>query len=138
MYTVTKTIPHSFGLSVCFRQHTAQGHCRLLHGYALEIVFVMKAETLDDNWVVDFGSFGPVKTWLREQFDHTTLVSTADPQLPLFKDMEQAGLVRLVELPDVSCERFAEHIFNHVKTMVPHLYSVEVREHEGNGAKFCG
>ena len=66
----TKTFGHHLGLSACFRQHRAESHCRLLHGYALQIKLTFEADTLDvRNWVVDFGALKPLRKRFEELFD---------------------------------------------------------------------
>ena len=61
-------------------------HCKLLHGYALAFKFVFATRELDArNWCYDFGGLKPVRAWLHETFDHTTLVAEDDPERPAFE-----------------------------------------------------
>lgn len=143
-YRSTKAYDHSEGLSCCFRQWRAQSHCRLLHGYALAFRFVFATESLDhNNWCFDFGGLKPVRTWLHEMFDHTTLVAQDDPDLPAFEALRESGLVDLRILPAVGCEAVARHVHDYVSIYVTsqtegrvRLESVEVREHGGNSALY--
>ena len=145
IFQSTKTYCHSVGLSCCFRQWRATSHCRLLHGYALEVKLIFECEALDNNnWCVDFGSLNPIKKWLESTFDHKLLVAEDDPHLHAFKNLEQMGLAKLVILSAVGCESLAKIIFNQVEFLLPGntvqwpqlpiLRSVEVREHAGNSA----
>jgi 6-pyruvoyltetrahydropterin/6-carboxytetrahydropterin synthase len=60
MLTCTKSYPHELGLSCVFRQHRAESHCKLLHGYALAFTFVFGCTGTDENgWVFDFGGLKP-------------------------------------------------------------------------------
>jgi 6-pyruvoyltetrahydropterin/6-carboxytetrahydropterin synthase len=145
VYRSTKTYDHNEGLSCCFRQWRAtHSHCRLLHGYALAFKFVFATFELDErNWCFDFGGLKPVRAWLHEMFDHTTLVAEDDPHLPAFRDLAEKGLVDLRVLPNVGCEAVAEQVFDHVARFVRQetggrvwLESVEVREHGGNSAMY--
>jgi 6-pyruvoyltetrahydropterin/6-carboxytetrahydropterin synthase len=87
---------------------------------------------------MDFGGLKEVKKYLEFNFDHTTIVAKDDPNMIDFLNMAEAGLIQLVEVDAVGCERFAEMIFKQVSTMLPagvKLESVEVKEHAGNSAK---
>lgn len=147
MYVSTKTYGHEIGLSACFRQHRAESHCNLLHGYALAVKFEFGATELDvRNWVVDFGGLKGLRTMLEDTFDHTLLVAEDDP----FKDelcgLQGLGLARVVVVPATGCESFARMIYEvteqwlHDAGFAPRcqLLSVEVREHGANSAIYVG
>lgn len=142
-FSCSKTYGHSVGFSCAFRQWRAEGNCKFLHGYALSIKIEFEADYLDERgWVVDFGSMKRLKEWLAAHFDHKTLVAADDPLLPLFEALDRAGAIHLIILPAVGCERFAEKIFKRANDWLIEkglaercrVSSVEVREHEGNGA----
>lgn len=140
-YRSSKTWGAEVGLSACFRQWRAASHCNLLHGYALGVRMVFEAKKLDNkNWVVDFGGFKEFKRWLEKQFDHKLLIASDDPQLDMFKLMQQIGLCELVELPNVGCEAFAKHIFDQACLQFVDerikVVSVEVFEHGANSATY--
>lgn len=113
MYQSTKIFD---GFSVALRQHKAQhSHCKLLHGYAFKIKVWFTSDSLDEmNWIVDFGLFSRngLKEWLKNMFDHTTLIEADDPQLESFKFMEELGLCKLVILERMGAESMAEMIFD--------------------------
>ena len=141
----TKTYGHEIGLSACFRQHRAESHCRLLHGYALAVKFVFEADELDErNWVVDFGSLKSLKGMLEDIFDHKLLVAEDDPMLPKLMELQMVGLADVVVVPATGCERFAELIYECTEQWLAdngyaprcQLVSVEVREHGANSAIF--
>lgn len=142
-YRVTKTYPHSLGLSACFRQWRAESHCNQLHGYALSFVVTFEADTLDvRNWVVDFGSLKSFKGLLERTFDHTLLVAEDDPELGLLLNLGERGVASVRVLPRVGCEAFAEYVAgaldvwlldNGYKPRV-RVVSVTCAEHEGNAA----
>lgn len=144
VFRSTKTYDHNEGLSCCFRQWRAESHCRLLHGYALAFRFVFATRELDRcNWCFDFGGLKPVRAWLHEMFDHTTIVAQDDPQATQFEVLESAGLAKVRLLPAVGCEAMAAFVFAYVSDFVGQqtcgrvwLESVEVREHGGNSAIF--
>lgn len=146
LYRSTKTYGHNEGLSCCFRQWRAtHSHCRLLHGYALSFRFVFAATELDErNWCFDFGGLKPIRSWLHDMFDHTTLVAEDDPNLDDFRHLADAGLINLRLLPAVGCEATARHVFNHTSQFTREqtdgrvwLESVEVHEHNGNSAIYA-
>lgn len=145
MYHVTKHYPHSLGLSACFRQWRATSHCNQLHGYALAFTFEFAARDLDArNWVIDFGSMRPIKSWLEDQFDHRLLFAADDPKKEIYYDLASHKVANILELPNVGCEAFAKqawdecvsflmktHQFDRIK-----LTKVTVAEHEGNSASY--
>ena len=145
MHYSTKRYGHEIGLSAAFRQHRAQSHCRLIHGYALAVKFVFAAEELDErNWVVDFGGLKPLKQMLEDTFDHTLLVASDDPKFFELKALDSLGLARVVEVPATGCEAFAKMIFEVAEQWLKdagfaprcRLVSVEVSEHGANSAVY--
>ena len=141
IYKVNKTFGHNEGLSCCFRQWRADSHCNLLHGYALSVSFILSSNELDHkNWVYDFGSFKKIKEFLHFWFDHTTVVAKDDPEIEIFKELDNKKLINLKILDHVGCEKFSEFIYNESCKLVPEfeyiLESVMVKEHNSNGAIF--
>lgn len=143
----TKTLGHDLGFSCAFRQHRAQSHCRLIHGYALGFKFNFAADELSpEGWVVDFGGLKSLKAILEDNFDHTTLVAEDDPQLRLFETMHAHGLIKLVLVPATGCEAFARMVYEVTEGWLRdagfsprvRLISVEVSEHGANSAICCG
>jgi len=143
-YTSTKTYGHELGLSCCFRQWRAtHSHCRYLHGYAISVRLQFEAELLDTrNWVVDFGGLKDLKQALQDTFDHKTVVAHDDPLMDWFNRGHEQGLLDIVVLDDVGCERFAEYVYQLATNWLDrHGYAprcrvslVEVREHGANSA----
>jgi 6-pyruvoyltetrahydropterin/6-carboxytetrahydropterin synthase len=145
MHYSTKTYGAEIGLSSCFRQHRAESHCRLLHGYAMSFGFKFGAHVLDErNWVVDFGGLKGLKGILENTFDHKTIIAADDPQIEWFIEAERRGILELVILPSVGCEMFAQYVYDVVETWLRdagfsprcRLISVEVKEHGANGASY--
>lgn len=142
VYVSTKTYGHEVGLSCCFRQWKAShSHCQKLHGYALAIRLEFESDSLDTRgWVVDFGGLKELKSKLQNYFDHKTLIAQDDPELSWFRDAAKHGILDLVEVPAVGCEKFAELIYDLTTSwmstnQVPcKLASVEVKEHGANSA----
>lgn len=139
-YFSTKTIDLG---SCAFRQPYANSHCKFLHGYRLTAKFVFACSDLDqNNWVVDFGGLNELKSILEFQFDHTTVVWSKDPQIELFKTLNERGVVDLRVMDDgVGIEKFAEYCFNVANKFIKNktngrcwVESVEVWEHEKNSA----
>jgi len=137
----TKTYGHELGFSCAFRQWRANNsHCRFLHGYALSIKLEFTGDLDERNWVMDFGGLRAVKLMLERTFDHTTIVAEDDPLFAEFVRLDNLGVINMVTMPHVGCERFAEWIGNWVTTWLAKykpdltLLSVEVREHGANSA----
>ena len=111
------------GYSSCFRQWKAEGtHCKFLHGYAVSFKVYFEGELDERNWVFDFGGMKRAKSKIQgktpiEYFsyllDHTVIVSSNDPFMYLFKDLDALGVIRLRILEGgVGCELFAKHLFD--------------------------
>ena len=144
-YKVVKTYGHDKGFSCAFRQWSADSHCSYIHGYSLGFIITLSANKLDEkNWVYDFGNFSFLENWLRDHFDHTLLVAMNDPYIDEIKSLENNKIAKIVEVSEISCERFAEMTFkfldNHFKLndYNVEVLSVEVSEHPGNTAGYYG
>lgn len=139
----TKTFTHAQGLSCAFRQWRATSHCRLIHGYAIQVRIEFEGELDERNWVVDFGGLKPLKAMLEETFDHKLLVAFDDPEIDNLAYLQQLGLASVVVMPKgVGCERFAEYVFEMADLWLRSddlsdrvkVAKVEISEHGGNSA----
>jgi len=141
-YRSTKTYTHSVGLSACFRQWRAEGHCRFLHGYALQFQIMFEGALDEKNWIVGFGDLKPLRAALEDLLDHKTLVAADDPKLATFEELHEKGIIQLRVVPAVGCEKFAELVFTMADDLLAakgykprcRVVSVECREHDGNSA----
>ena len=141
-FFASKKYGHERGLSAAFRQWRANSHCRFMHGYSFEFEFEFGSNKLDENnWVVDFGSLKDLEAWLRQTFDHKTLVATDDPEYSYYVEMHQKGLIDMVSVDSTGCEMFAKMAMEFSSDLIVKLYggrcwveSVTVREHGANSA----
>ena len=114
--------------SVAIRQWRAQhSHCQLLHGYALKFKVWFESNTPDDdncglddmNWIVDYGGFkdAPIgnglKSWMKDMWDHTTLIEKDDPYLDFFESAAMEGLCKLTVMDKLGAESCAKTVYNH-------------------------
>ena len=140
-YRVIKTYGNETGHSCAFRQWKANSHCNLIHGYALgfEITFE-SVELNEQNWVIDFGDLGILKKYLKEMFDHTTVIAHDDPHYETFLELDKKQMIDLRVIPNVGCEAFAEEVFNFCQSTLEndrvYIRSVRVFEHGSNSAVF--
>ena len=141
-YTCSKIIELG---STAFRQPFAKSHCRFIHGYGLKAKVTFSCNELDNNnWVIDFGGLKKLKTVYREQFDHTLLIASDDPEIETLKQLDASGLVQLRIMPGgVGVERFAEWCFKIANEFVQGVTNnrawvstVTVFEHESNFASY--
>jgi len=147
-YLSTKTFGWDRGFSVAIRQWRAHDtHCSQIHGYSLGFKFIFGTNELDErNWVVDFGGLKSLKAMLEDNFDHTLVVAEDDPELPLFQDMHNKGIIKLRAFPKVGCEGLAELVYGVTEVWLhdagfsprTELVSVEVSEHAANSAIYVG
>lgn len=141
-FFASKKYGHERGLSAAFRQWRASSHCRFMHGYSFEFEFEFGSNKLDENnWVVDFGSLKDLEAWLRQTFDHKTLVATDDPEYSYYVEMHQKGIIDMVSVDSTGCEMFAKMAMEFSSDLIVKLYggrcwveSVTVREHGANSA----
>ncbi|MAD24787.1 MAG: hypothetical protein CMO44_11525 [Verrucomicrobiales bacterium] len=139
------------GFSTCFRQWKATTtHCKYLHGYGVSFKLWFEGELDNRNWVWDFGGMKRAvnkidgmnpKQWFDYMFDHTVVVSTDDPALETFRQMDNDGFIQLREVDYVGAERFAQFIYDKVNPFIEEetngrvsIAKVEFREHGKNSA----
>lgn len=141
MYVSTKKF---IGYPCTHRQWRDVGHCKFVHGYSREFTFWFKCKNLDDKgWVMDFGGFKKFKSFLDDTFDHTCLINQDDPELPLFKDMHERGIVKLRILPNVGMEGTSKFLHQKMNEFLltetngrVWCFKVETRENEKNSGLY--
>ena len=134
------------GYSTAFRQWKADSHCNKIHGYAFCFKVWFEGELDERGWVIDFGCFkrNGVKEWLKNLFDHTTCIAADDPELPLFEEMDDRGIIDLRVFPNgVGCEKFAKYIADFLQEIVNNetdgrvaVHKVQVWEHNDNMSEY--
>ena len=152
MFQATKLFD---GFSCVFRQWKAEGtHCRFLHGYGVSFRVWFEGELDERNWVWDFGGMkrakGTIdgmnpKAWMDYMFDHTVIISENDPNINLFRTMDESNIIQLRIIPLVGAEQFAKYIYEKLNTFIQEetngrvrIVQVEFREHEKNTAIYKG
>ena len=144
-YTSTKEYVDAFPCA--YRQYKADSHCNLIHGYSFSMKFFFGTDDLDArNWAADYGGLKDLKKVLESQFDHTLLVAEDDPELAMYKELENRNLAKLTILPRLGCEGLADQLYKYVNGVyIPDYwgtgesnrlwcYRVEVRETQSNMA----
>ena len=143
------------GYSTVFRQWKAEGtHCRFLHGYGVSFKVWFEGELDERNWVWDFGGMkrakGTIdgmnpKAWMDYMFDHTVIISENDPNINLFRSMDESNIIQLRIIQSVGAEQFAKYIYEKLNTFIQEetngrvrIVQVEFREHEKNTAIYKG
>lgn len=131
IFEVSKTWGHERGISCCFRQYAATSHCNQLHGYALAFTVAFTSVSLDArNWVIDFGGLKELEKWIRDQFDHRTVVAADDPEIELFRKLHERRVCNILVVPRVSCESFAYMFYDRADRWLRNL--------RGNGEEHAG
>lgn len=144
-YTSTKEWHDAFPCA--YRQWRADTHCNQIHGYSFSIRVFFGADTLDArNWCADYGGLKDLKKILEDQFDHTLLVAEDDPDMDVFKLLQERGMAKLTIIPATGCEALADMIYKFINGVyIPDhwgsgeadrlwCYRVEVRETQSNMA----
>ena len=125
------------------RAWRTEGHCRFIHGYSRSFHFTFSCSNVDENgWVMDFSGLKKVKAFLTYWFDHTFLVAKDDPEMDLFQQMDNKGLIQLRIMKNPSMEGTAKFVLkesqNIVNTLVKNrrviVERVEVFENEKNSS----
>ena len=133
---------------VAYRQHRADSHCNLIHGYAMSFRVEFESDELDvRNWVVDYGSLKSFKDKLEDWFDHTLLVAEDDPEIETFKLLGEKKLAKLTFVERTGCEGLAKFLYDYLEEIwLPDngykprvkVRRVEVRETDNNMAYYEG
>jgi 6-pyruvoyltetrahydropterin/6-carboxytetrahydropterin synthase len=144
-YTSTKEWHDAFPCA--YRQWRADSHCNQIHGYSFTIKVYFGADTLDArNWCADYGGLKDLKAILEDQFDHTLLVAEDDPDMDMFKLLQERGMAKLTIIPATGCEALADMVYNFINGVyIPDhwgkgeaerlwCYRVEIRETQSNMA----
>jgi 6-pyruvoyltetrahydropterin/6-carboxytetrahydropterin synthase len=143
------------GYSTVFRQWRAEEtHCRFLHGYGVSFKVWFEGDLDERNWVWDFGGMkrakGTIdgmnpKAWMDYMFDHTTIIAEDDPNINLFKAMDESNIIQLRIIPAVGAEQFANYLWIKLNNFVQEetdgrvkVVQVEFKEHEKNTAFYKG
>ena len=143
------------GFSCVFRQWKAKNtHCRFMHGYGVSFRVWFEGSLDERNWVWDFGGMKRAKTkisglspkqWMDWMFDHTVIVAKDDPELPIFEDMDEKGIIQLRIVEATGAEKFAEFIFHKLNPFIQEetngrakVAKVEFMEHGKNTAIYEG
>ena len=144
-YTSTKEYHDAFPCA--YRQWRSDSHCNQIHGYSFSMKFYFGTNDLDvRNWAADYGGLKELKKILEDQFDHTLLVAEDDPELEMFKLLQEKKMAKLTILPKLGCESLADMLYKYVNGVyIPEMwgqgeaerlwcYRVEVRETQSNMA----
>lgn len=129
------------------RQWRHDGNCALVHGYSRSFHFTFGACQLDKcGFVVDYGDLDWLKHHLEFMYDHTLLLCEDDPQLPVFKKLDEVGACALRTMPlglGVGMESTALYLCNWVDERLREktkgrcwVVSVEARENDKNSSVY--
>jgi 6-pyruvoyltetrahydropterin/6-carboxytetrahydropterin synthase len=144
-YVSTKEYIDAFPCA--YRQWRSDSHCNLIHGYSFSMKFYFGTDQLDvRNWAMDYGGLKELKKILESQFDHTLLVSKDDPELEMYKQLQEKKMAKLTILPRLGCEGLSDMLYKYVNGVyIPDMlgpseaqrlwcFKVEVRETQANMA----
>jgi 6-pyruvoyltetrahydropterin/6-carboxytetrahydropterin synthase len=106
---------------------------------------------------MDFGGLAEFKKWSEHMFDHTLVIAEDDPDLEVFKKLDEIkgghkdqGVCDLRIVPAVGCEMFAKMCYDKMSELLVsgnmrypvnsnvRVKSVEVFEHGANSATYEG
>lgn len=107
-------------LPCCHRSWANRGKRFFLHGYerAFEIEFACAETEPGTGLVVDGGAVCEIRSALRYQFDHTTLIAQDDPQRDLFELLAERGVVDLRIMDNTGMEGSAAWVFETAERIV--------------------
>jgi 6-pyruvoyltetrahydropterin/6-carboxytetrahydropterin synthase len=107
-------------LPCCHRSWANHGKRFFLHGYerTFEVEFACAETEPGTGLVVDSRSLREVRTALRHQFDHATLIAVDDPQRDLFELLSDRGVIDLRIMDNTGMEGSAAWVFDTAERIV--------------------
>ena len=120
--------------------------CSWCHGYSRYVEFTFEGTLDRHQWVYDFGDCKFIKAWLEENWDHKTLVSALDPELPFLMEADVRNVLKLTIIPakpgwGPGMEGSAKWIFDEINPQIlaktegrVSIQKVQIWEHENNSA----
>ena len=132
------------------RQHTHDGHCKLIHGHNWDFELTFACTEFDENgFVYDFGKLGWLKELLENNFDHTLVLSEDDPHIDHFHKILASDcpdiFADIKVLPSCSCEGIARWVYETFNPIIEArtenrvwLTRVTVYEDRKNSATYIG
>lgn len=147
VYKYVSTKEYHDAFPCAYRQWRADSNCRLIHGYSFSMKFYFGTNELDArNWSVDYGGLRELKHFLEDKFDHCLLVSSDDPELEIYQELEKRKMAKVTVLPKLGCEGLADMLYKFINgVFIPDnwgpgeaeriwCFRVEVRETQSNMA----
>lgn len=123
--------------------------CSWIHGYGRYVEVYFTCDSLsDEGWVYDFGDCGYFKEWLKNNFDHKTLISSDDPELEKIMSLHDENIMSVVVIPNKngwnpSIEGSCKWVFDEFNHYLRHhernvrVKAVKIFEHENNWAQYA-
>jgi 6-pyruvoyltetrahydropterin/6-carboxytetrahydropterin synthase len=104
----------------CHRSWAHPGKRFFLHGCerTFEVEFACAETEPSTGLVVDGSALNAVRTALRYQFDHTTLIAADDPQCDLFELLAKRGVIDLRIMDNTGMEGSAAWVFETAERIV--------------------
>ena len=146
-YKFVSTKEYIDAFPCAYRQWRADSHCNLIHGYSFSMKFFFGTDHLDvRNWAADYGGLKELKEILQGQFDHTLLVALDDPELEMYKMLQEKKMANVIPLDRLGCEGLADMLYKFINGVyIPDCWGpgeaqrlwcfrVEVRETQTNMA----
>ena len=115
MFKSTKTFN---GYTTSFRQWKSTTSSNLVHGYSLSFKIWFEGKLDEKNWIMNFDGLDKVEQYLDLTFNNTCIVSNDDPELEWFCKADEKNILSVIVMNEVSCERFAEHVFKMINSFV--------------------
>ena len=132
MYEVSR----EFEFSYTHRLWRYDGKCGNLHGHNGVVRVTLAQESLDESGLsVDFHQMKhTIESWVEENWDHKTILNTADPLMPI---LVNAGVDCVSVDSNPTSERFATLIYRQAEKMGLPVKSVDFWETSKCMARYC-
>jgi 6-pyruvoyltetrahydropterin/6-carboxytetrahydropterin synthase len=113
------------------------GKCSNNHGHSWHVIVSIQGTKLDDSDIlIDFNNLKPLKKWINEALDHTTILWENDPMLTYIKESKQRYFITK---KSPSSEHLAEVILDKAMELFDNdrikVKYIEVKESCTSGAK---
>ena len=132
------------GFACAHRHFAANSHCQYVHGYERSFSLIIEGDVDPvTGWVIDFGSFKPLRKALEDQFDHTLIIAPDDPLRAQFEALSEAGGCQLRIMDHPGMEGAARWVWDIATEYIDQstagrarLVEVEARESADNAVRY--
>lgn len=94
--------------------------CKNLHGHRYKVVISIHANSLNNGMILDYRSLYPFENWIKETFDHATLIAEGDKELLKVAEDNKSifGKISVLPIEETTAELLASYIASKVISLL--------------------